>query len=141
MHLVLNTVTRVSRKPQRSNTESKLIKFADSQNKLVFSSYNKQAQKSFRPPSAMKGIGYFQNHRIFLRIFLEFFGNFLGGFFLEDFFGRIVFGEILCFILMQKKLICLSRFWFLSRFCLKARKEGRKEEFRSLEVRLQVHRT
>ena len=32
----------------------------------------------------------------------------------------------------------MSRFWFLSRFCLKA--EGRKEEeFRSLEVRLQVH--
>jgi hypothetical protein len=36
---------------------------------------------------------------------------------------------------MWKELICLSIFWFLARFCLKA--EGRKEgkKFRSLEVR------
>ena len=33
-----------------------------------------------------------------------------------------------------KELICLSRFWFLSRFCLNA--QGRKEDkFQSLEVR------
>ena len=44
----------------------------------------KQAHKGFRPPSAMKGIGYFQNLRNVLEIFWifwEFFGNFLGGFF------------------------------------------------------------
>ena len=35
--------------------------------------YFRQAQKGFRPPSAMKGIGYFQN----LRNFLDFGGNFL----------------------------------------------------------------
>jgi hypothetical protein len=45
----------------------------------------KQARKSFRPPSAMKGIGY-----------LDFFGNFLGGFFggiyLEELFWRNILG-------------------------------------------------
>ena len=58
----------------------------------------KQAPKGFRPPSAMKGIGYFQNLRNFLRIyfwkFFGFFGNVLGGFFggifLEDFFEGIL---------------------------------------------------
>ena len=58
----------------------------------------------------------------------------MGGSFSEDFFGRIfgkiVFGEILWyefFVLFfcRRKLISLSRFWFLSSFCLKA--EGRKE--------------
>jgi hypothetical protein len=49
-------------------------------------------------------------------IFLEeFFGrNFSGGFFWEEFFGRIIrriFWE-------ELELTCLSRFWFLSRFCL-----------------------
>ena len=71
----------------------------------------KQARKGFRPPSAMKGIGYFQNLRNLLRNFLEifwilfweFFGRifwknlfgrlfwrnlFWGGFFGEDIFGR-----------------------------------------------------
>ena len=44
--------------------------------------------KPERPPSAMKGIGYFQNLRNFWEIFWKFFGffwefigNFLGGFF------------------------------------------------------------
>ena len=41
-------------------------------------SLGKQARKGFWPPSAMKGIGYFQNLRNLLRIFLEFFRNFLG---------------------------------------------------------------
>ena len=73
----------------------------------------KQARKGFRPPSAMKGIGCFQNLRNFLRnrlkvldLFWNFFGiyfefifglfwehflggNFLGGMFLEEFLGRI----------------------------------------------------
>jgi hypothetical protein len=67
-----------------------------------------QARKDFRPPSAMKGNGYFQNLRFFLRNCLEtfwIFGNFLGGIFggifwrnflgeifWEDFFGRIFLG-------------------------------------------------
>ena len=42
----------------------------------------KQARKGFRPPSAMKGIGYFQNLKNLLRnsleIVLDFFGNYLG---------------------------------------------------------------
>ena len=75
---------------------------------------------------------------IFLEIFLEdFFGgmfleecfgrNFFGGFFREDFFGRNS--------LFALELICLSRFWFLSRFCLKA-EEGRKISiFRSADAR------
>ena len=65
----------------------------------------KQARKGFRPPSAMHGIGYFQN----LRNFLEFrtFGGIFWGFswrifleelfwriFLEDFIGRYFLGEI-----------------------------------------------
>ena len=41
----------------------------------------KHARKGFRSPSAMKGVGYFQNLRNLLRIFWEFFGKFLGGFF------------------------------------------------------------
>ena len=32
---------------------------------------SKQARNGFRPPSAMKGMGYFQNLRNFLGIFLE----------------------------------------------------------------------
>ena len=51
-----------------------------------------QARKGFRPPSAMKGIGYFQN----LRIFLDISGNFLGGYFWMNFFGRNFLGGILC---------------------------------------------
>ena len=75
--------------------------------------------KGFRPPSAMQGIGYFQNQELFQKLFGNFLdlsgiflGNFLdfswilyyfwrdflrgifwedflGGFFFEDFFGRI----------------------------------------------------
>ena len=75
-------------------------------------SKQKQAWKGFQPSSAIEGIRYFQNPRIFLRkcleifwIFLEIFGefleffwiffwkffgrNFLGEIFWEDFFGRI----------------------------------------------------
>ena len=56
-----------------------------------------QARKGFRPPSAMKGIGYFQNFLeifwIFWGIILEFFRRiFFGGIFLEEFFGRIFLG-------------------------------------------------
>ena len=47
-----------------------------------------QARKGFWPPSAMKGIGYFQN----LRNFLDISGNFLGGFFLGGFFGEDFLG-------------------------------------------------
>ena len=58
---------------------------------------------------------------------------FLGEFFWENFFGRIIFGGILWeeFFVYDG----VSRFCFLSRFCLN--KEGRKEgkKFRSLEVR------
>ena len=48
----------------------------------------KQAQKGFRPPSVMKGIGYFQNLRIFLESFWIFLGIFLE-FFWRNFFGGI----------------------------------------------------
>ena len=53
----------------------KLISF-----KLYEQNAVKQARKGFRPPSAMKGI---EN---FLDFLGEFFGNFLGGFFLGGFF-------------------------------------------------------
>ena len=51
----------------------------------------------------MKGIGYFQNLRISFEklfgFFCEFFGNYLGGFFVRNFFGEIfrrnVFGGFL----------------------------------------------
>ena len=79
----------------------------------------------------------------FVGNFLEFFWrnffwrNFLGGIFLEEFFGRnflgrfferFVFGEEFFGrnSLFTLELICLSRFWFLSRF-LSQSKEGRKE--------------
>jgi hypothetical protein len=106
------------------------------QNILIFP---KTSPKGFRPPSAMKGIGYFQNLRNLLRIFLEIFwislgivfGNFLGGFFgrnffggifwekffgrifWEDFSGRIFLGEILWEELLRnnKELMFLSSFW------------------------------
>ena len=58
--------------------------------------YAKQDRKGFRPPNAMKGIGYFQKvKKEFVRIFFEqfygaiFFRNFLRKFF----FGRNFFGE------------------------------------------------
>ena len=68
----------------------------------------KQARKGFRPPSAMQGIGCFQNLRIFLRNCLEifwiflgiylggfFWRNFFGGNFLEEFFGRFFWKNFL----------------------------------------------
>ena len=64
---------------------------------------------------------------------------FLGGFFWEDFFGGVFLGRNSLFAL---ELIGLSRFRFLSRFCLNA-EEGK---FQSLEVReqapshLKIHR-
>ena len=72
---------------------------------------------------------------------LDSFGrNFFGEIFLVDFFGRnSLFTLLKSYKLFEygKELICLSRFWFLSRFCLNGeeRKEGRGQEFRSLEVR------
>ena len=89
-----------------------------------------------------KGIGYFQNLRNFLRncleIFLDFwgiflkflwkfFGNFSEGFFVEEFFWQNFLGK---------------NFWkdFLGGYFLRGF-FGREEELRSLEVRLQVHRT
>ena len=83
--------------------------------KMQFSFYafrqvGKQAREGFRPPSAMQGIGHFQNLSNFLRnvlkniwiffgIFLEFFKrifreDFLRGFFWEEFFVRNCFGGI-----------------------------------------------
>ena len=60
---------------------------------IVFS--RKQARKGFGPPSAIKGIGYFQNLRNFLDFFWIFgsiFGDFFGGIVWEIFF-RIIFWE------------------------------------------------
>ena len=64
---------------------------------------HKQALKGFRPLSAMKGIGCFQNLRNFFRNCLEifqedfleefFWRNFFGGIFWEKFFGRIFWEE------------------------------------------------
>ena len=67
----------------------------------------------------------------FWRIFLEeFFGRyFFGGLFLQDFFERIFFGEFFWEdqnYFNIEGIDCLSRFWFLSRFCLNA--EERKED-------------
>ena len=55
---------------------------------LCVSSFDKQARKGFRPPSAMYGIGYFQNLRNFLRNCLEIVWTFFGQIFWEDLFGR-----------------------------------------------------
>ena len=94
----------------------------------------KQAREGFRPPSAMKRIGYFQKK---LRFFWDFLGDifledffwrvFLGGFFIKDFFGRIFWGEFFgrnYLVEINKELTFLSRFWgnFVSI------KEGRRKE-------------
>ena len=55
-----------------------------------FEGLKKQARKGFRPPSAMKGMGYFQNLRNLLKDF--FWRNFLGEIFWRIFFGRIFLG-------------------------------------------------
>ena len=108
---------------------------------LVCSRKNlKQARKGFRPPSAMKGIGYFHNLRIVWEMFWKFFGlfweligNFLGGFFrgifLEVLFWRNFFGGFFWRIFLRgffrsnffgrhylveeinKEWMFLSRFW------------------------------
>ena len=65
-----------------------------------------------------------------------FFKDFFEGFFLEDYWEDF-FGRNSLFTL---ELTCLSRFWFFSRFWGNG-EEGRKENFQSLEVRLQAHRT
>ena len=118
----------------------------------------KQAQKGFWPPSAMKGIGYFQILRNFLRFFLEifwmvlgifwedffggiyfaeFFGrNFLGGFFWENFWEDLFWEEFFVYIGIDLFVKILVFVKILSQW---RRKEGKN--FRSLEVRLQVHRT
>ena len=65
----------------------------------------------------------------FLRFFLKNFDNFLEFFgeFILEFFGNL-FGNSLG---IWKKLVCLSRFWILSRFCLNG--EGRRKEGRNLD--------
>jgi hypothetical protein len=77
--------------------------------------------------------------RIFLgEFFWEkfFWGNFLGGIFWEKFFGRNFLGGILCLhcYLNMKRIDLFVK--ILSQW---RRKEG--QEFRSLEVRRQAHRT
>ena len=51
--------------------------------------YQQQARKGFRPLSAMKGIGYFQNLRNFFKIIWGIFWNCFGIFSVEDFLGGI----------------------------------------------------
>ena len=121
----------------------------------------KKARKGFRPPSAMKGIGYFQNLGILLRNFLEIFWilrgifweflrriffeefiwrNFLGEIFFEDFFWSIFQEEDLFFEdflgeILWEELVSRNQQDFrviLSKWKEKGR---RKDEFRSLEVR------
>ena len=67
----------------------------------------------------MKGIGYFQNLRNFLRFFLDFFleifwedDKFFGEIFLENFFGRMFWEEFFWrnyLVQTNKKLMFLSR--------------------------------
>ena len=68
---------------------------------FIFTKIIKQVRKGFRPPSAMKGIGYFQNLEMFLKFFGYFWSflgtfkeDFLGGILWEKFFGRIFSGGI-----------------------------------------------
>ena len=73
-------------------------------------------------------MGFFEDFfGIFLDFFLDFFGIFLGFFlgFFWKFWG--IFGDFFGNSLeIWKDLICLSRFWFLSRFCLNG--EGRRKD-------------
>ena len=69
------------------------------------------------------------------RFFRSYFlADFLGGFLWEDFWEDVFERNFLWGIFWEDFLVYLglSRFWFLSRFCLN--KEG-GQEFRSLEVR------
>ena len=62
-------------------------------------------------------------------------GGFLGGLFLEEFFGKnYLFSFNVEGIDLFVKILIFVKI-------LSKSKKGRKEEFRSLEVRLQVHRT
>ena len=70
--------------------------FFDFKKNHISEKYFRPAQKGFRPPSAMKGFGYFQNLRKFLENFWIFWGNFLGFFrriFLEEFIWRNFLGD------------------------------------------------
>ena len=58
----------------------------------------KQARKGFRPPGAMKGIGYFQNEKLFRNFLGNVWRIFWGGIFWEDFFGRIGWEEFFVYI-------------------------------------------
>ena len=65
--------------------------------------------------------------KFFWRIFL---GGFFGRIFWEDFFGRIIWRSFWEEFFWRKslftlKLTCLSRFWFLSRFCLNGERRRR----------------
>ena len=63
----------------------------------------------------------------------------MGGFFGRIFLGGILWEEYKNYFNIEG-IDCLSRFWFLGGFCLKA--QGRKEgKFQSLEVRVQAYRT
>ena len=124
----------------------------------------KQAQKGFRPLSAMSGIGYFQNQELFEELFwnfLDFSWIFFGGlgFFWEDLFGRIslggFFGRIFwriflgrffwedvlrkyLFILLKSTNLFESEMdWCFCQDFVSIKKEGKRkegQEFGSLEV-------
>ena len=82
--------------------------------------------------------GFFR--RIFWEDFLGriFWEDFLGGFFWEDFFGRNFFGRNSLEIDLFVKILVFVKILYLR----KGRQVGRQEgKFKSLEVRLQVHRT
>ena len=66
-----------------------------------------------------------------------FWRNVLGKFFGEDFFGRIFWEEFFVYIGIDLFVKILVFVKILS----KSKKVGRKEEFRSLEVRVQAYRT
>ena len=75
--------------------------------------------KGFRPPSAMKRIGYFKNLTKILRFFFGFWGkffrrNYYGEIFGEDFIGRIFWEGFFrrnYLAEINKELMFLSRFW------------------------------
>ena len=75
---------------------------------------------------------FLKNFGLFLEVF--FLRNFFGGIFWEEFFERIFWEDFFgrSFVrnsLFTLELTCLSRFWFLSRFCLK----GEEEEGKNLD--------